>query len=160
MGLTERVFAAPNAADSGEVDAASFVLLPDYGLRIMDGAWAFEEHPYDSFSLFSAAKLALFGSELKGISPLPTLPPPRVYPRFQGSERNHPTASVSVEAARTDCPSDRQDRFQFLDSTSAAMAVCTAQADLSSRIEFAIFVGNTTLERTEQTPRVTHIAPA
>jgi hypothetical protein len=40
------------------------------------------------------------------------------------------------------------------------MAVCTAQADLSSRIEFAIFVGNATLERIEQTLRVTHIAPA
>jgi hypothetical protein len=159
MGLTERVFAAPTPPTAAKwtqrLRPPARLWLENYGRR-----WAFEEHPYDSLSLFSAAKLALFGSGLKGISPLPTLPPPRVYPRFQGSERNHPTVSVSLEAARTDCPSDRQDRFQFLDSTSAAMAVCTAQADLSSRIEFAIFVGNATLERIEQTLRVTHIAPA
>ena len=39
------------------------------------------------------------------------------------------------------------------------MAVCTAEADLSSRIEFAIFVGIATLARTEQTLRVTQLAP-
>jgi hypothetical protein len=37
------------------------------------------------------------------------------------------------------------------------MAVYTAEADIPSRIEFAIFVGNATLARTEQTLQVAQI---
>ena len=59
MGLTERMFAAPMPPIAAKwtqcLRPPARLWLENYGRR-----WAFEEHPYDSLSLFSAAKLALF----------------------------------------------------------------------------------------------------
>jgi hypothetical protein len=58
-GLAERVFAAsmpPIAAKWTQcIRPATRLWLENYGRR-----WAIEDHPYDSLSLFSASKLALF----------------------------------------------------------------------------------------------------
>ncbi len=59
MGLTERMFAAPMPPIAAKwtqcLRPPARIWLENYGRR-----WAFEEHPYDSLGLFSAAKLALF----------------------------------------------------------------------------------------------------
>jgi hypothetical protein len=59
MGLTERMVAGPMPPIAAKwtqvLRLPARLWLENYGRR-----WAFEEHPYDSLSLFSAAKLALF----------------------------------------------------------------------------------------------------
>jgi len=59
MGLTERMFAAPMpriaAKWTRSLRPPARLWLENYGRR-----WAFEEHPYDSLSLFSTSKLTLF----------------------------------------------------------------------------------------------------
>jgi putative nucleotidyltransferase-like protein len=59
MGLAEKAFAAPMPPIAAKwtqcLRLPARLWLENYGRR-----WAFEEHPYDSLSLFSAAKLALF----------------------------------------------------------------------------------------------------
>lgn len=59
MGLAERTFAAPMPPIAAKwtqcLRLPARLWLENYGRR-----WAFEEHPYDSSTLFSAGKLALF----------------------------------------------------------------------------------------------------
>lgn len=59
MGLAERAFAAPMPPIAKKwaqrLRLPARLWLENYGRR-----WAFAEHPYDSLSVFSAAKLALF----------------------------------------------------------------------------------------------------
>ena len=137
MGLANRVFAAPMLPIAEKwircLRPPARLWVENYGRN-----WVIGDHPFHNFRLFSPAKLSHFLHR-------------EFYPRPQSSKRNYSTASVSLEAARTDSGSSRQNRCELFDGRSAPMAVCAAEADLSCGIEFAIFTGNAALARTEQT---------